>query len=58
VPCGVVKPVHEALADAAGASALTGVPPATGGVVRRPPPRLDEHGSAIRTFGWEAFSRA
>jgi len=55
VPCGVVRPVHEALRDAAGASARTGMPPATGGEIRRNPPRLDEHGAAIRTRGWEAF---
>lgn len=55
VPCGLVRPVHEALRDAAGASPLTGLPPATGGAIRRPPPRLDEHGAAIRERGWEAF---
>lgn len=58
VPCGIVKPVHEALADAASASAQTGMPAAVGGGVRFPPPRLDEQGAAIRARGWEAFSRA
>jgi crotonobetainyl-CoA:carnitine CoA-transferase CaiB-like acyl-CoA transferase len=57
VPCGIVKPVHEALKDVA-ASPRTGLPPATGGTVRRPPPLLDEHGTAIRAHGWEAFSKA
>jgi hypothetical protein len=26
--------------------------------VRRPPPRLDEHGDAIRRLGWAAFADA
>ena len=56
VPCGIVKSVEDALRDAPGASSVHGMPPAVGGPVRLPPPRLDEHGSAIRERGWEAFS--
>ena len=55
VPCGVVKPVREAL-DAVVASPLTGVAPQAPGTVRRPPPRLDEHGVVIRRAGWGAFT--
>lgn len=56
VPCGVVRTVLEALGSAA-ASALTGVAPSVPpGRVRRRPPRLDEHGDAIRRLGWGAFS--
>ena len=55
VPSGVVRPVLEVLADAAGASPLTGMPSSVGGVVRRPPPRLDEHGARVRAEGWGAF---
>jgi crotonobetainyl-CoA:carnitine CoA-transferase CaiB-like acyl-CoA transferase len=54
VPCGVVKPVLEALQDA-DASPLTGVSPAAPGTVRRPPPRLDEQGALVRAQGWAAF---
>jgi crotonobetainyl-CoA:carnitine CoA-transferase CaiB-like acyl-CoA transferase len=54
VPCGVVKPVLEAL-RAVDASALTGVAPSAPGTVRRPPPRLDEHGDLVRSRGWSAF---
>jgi hypothetical protein len=37
------------------ASPLTGVAPSVpGGRVRRPPPRLDEHGPVIRAGGWRA----
>jgi len=57
VPCGVVKSVRDALADVAG-SPETGVPPAVPGTVRRPPPRLDEHGALVRRLGWEAFGGA
>ena len=56
VPCGVVKSVLEAIADAADASPMTGMPSSVGGVVRLPPPRLDEHGAAIRAAGWDATS--
>ena len=55
VPCGRVRSVTEALADA-GASPLTGVPPGGIGTVRLPPPRLDEHGAQIRALGWRAFA--
>jgi crotonobetainyl-CoA:carnitine CoA-transferase CaiB-like acyl-CoA transferase len=54
VPCGVVKGVLEAL-QSMGASAETGVPPATGGAIRRIPPSLDEHGEIIRKMHWSAF---
>jgi crotonobetainyl-CoA:carnitine CoA-transferase CaiB-like acyl-CoA transferase len=54
VPNGVVKSVLEALREV-GASPLTGVEPSAGGSIRRPPPRLNEHGDAIRRFGWGAF---
>jgi crotonobetainyl-CoA:carnitine CoA-transferase CaiB-like acyl-CoA transferase len=55
VPCGVVKSVLEAIADAGNASPLTGMPSSVGGVTRLPPPRLDEHGESIRKRGWSAF---
>jgi len=54
VPCGIVRGVLEVL-EAAPASALTGVAPSVPGVVRFPPPRLDEHGDTIRRLGWSAF---
>ncbi|MHB1311349.1 MAG: CaiB/BaiF CoA transferase family protein [Gemmatimonadaceae bacterium] len=54
VPCGVVKPVLEALREVE-ASPLTGVAPHAPGTVRRPPPALDEHGTLVRSRGWEAF---
>lgn len=57
VPCGVVKPVLEAL-QAVSASPLTGVAPQAPGTVRRPPPRLDEHGALVRRSGWAAFASA
>jgi hypothetical protein len=49
-----VKSVLEALREV-DASSLTGVAPSAGGSIRRPPPRLDEHGAAIRRSGWGAF---
>lgn len=55
VPCGVVKTVVEAIEDSRSASPLSGMPSSTGGVVRLPPPRLDEHGGLIRKAGWRAF---
>ncbi|MFL5560556.1 MAG: CaiB/BaiF CoA transferase family protein [Gemmatimonadaceae bacterium] len=56
VPCGVVRSVAEALGSVE-ASPLTGVAPAlSSGRVRRPPPRLDEHGDTIRERGWAAFT--
>ena len=57
VPCGVVKPVLEALREVA-ASPLSGVAPQAPGTVRRPPPRLDEHGAQVRARGWDAFGVA
>ncbi len=54
VPCGVVKPVLEALREV-DASPLTGVSPMAPGAVRRPPPLLDEHGALVRSRGWAAF---
>ncbi len=53
VPCGVVKPVLEALREVS-ASPLTGVAPQAPGTVRRPPPCLDEHGVQVRALGWGA----
>jgi crotonobetainyl-CoA:carnitine CoA-transferase CaiB-like acyl-CoA transferase len=55
VPCGVVKPVLEALHEVE-ASALTGVAPLAPASVRRAPPRLDEHGALVRARGWDAFA--
>jgi crotonobetainyl-CoA:carnitine CoA-transferase CaiB-like acyl-CoA transferase len=55
VPCGVVKPVLDALREVE-ASALTGVAPLAPGAVRLPPPRLDEHGTLVRADGWRAFA--
>jgi crotonobetainyl-CoA:carnitine CoA-transferase CaiB-like acyl-CoA transferase len=55
VPCGVVKPVLEALRDV-DASPLTGVAPLAPGTIRRRPPALDEHGALVRQRGWSAFS--
>jgi len=54
VPCGVVKPVLEALREVE-ASPLTGVAPLAPATVRRPPPSLDEHGTLVRARGWDAF---
>jgi crotonobetainyl-CoA:carnitine CoA-transferase CaiB-like acyl-CoA transferase len=54
VPCGLVRTVPEALAEVV-ADPVTGVAPAVGGDVRRPPPRLDEHGVVVRAHGWAAF---
>ncbi len=54
VPCGLVQSVPEALAKVS-ANALTGVAPATGGVIRRRAPLLGEHDHMIRTAGWHAF---
>ena len=54
VPAGVVRLVSEALADVA-ADARTGIAPAAPGTVRLPPPRLDQHGEAVRALGWAAF---
>jgi glutaryl-CoA transferase len=55
VPCGVVRRVDEVLAGMPEATARVGMPSSVAGSVRRPPPRLDEHGAAIRRLGWRAF---
>jgi crotonobetainyl-CoA:carnitine CoA-transferase CaiB-like acyl-CoA transferase len=57
VPCGIVRSVLEALRDVASSSALTGVAPLPPSEVRRPPPRLDEHGVLVRARSWSAFAR-
>jgi crotonobetainyl-CoA:carnitine CoA-transferase CaiB-like acyl-CoA transferase len=54
IPNGVVQSVLEALREVE-SSPVTGVAPSVGGTVRRPPPRLDEHGTPIRRDGWAAF---
>ncbi len=54
VPCGVVQSVLESLREVE-ASPLTGVAPSIPGSIRLPPPRLDEHGAAIRERGWSVF---
>lgn len=54
VPCGLVRTVAEVVGEAGG-SPLTGMPPSVPGSVRRPPPRLDEHGPLVRARGWAAF---
>ncbi len=55
VPAGVVRTVGEAL-DTVDASPATGVAPQPPGMVRRPPPGLDEHGALVRAHGWGAFA--
>jgi crotonobetainyl-CoA:carnitine CoA-transferase CaiB-like acyl-CoA transferase len=55
VPAGIVKNVLEVISET-DASALTGMPSAIGGIVRFPPPKLDEHGPRIRQSGWDVFS--
>jgi crotonobetainyl-CoA:carnitine CoA-transferase CaiB-like acyl-CoA transferase len=54
VPCGIVRSVRDAVADAGG-DPRTGVPPAIPGSIRLHPPRLDEHGQRIRRLGWSSF---
>ncbi|HVE78400.1 MAG TPA: CoA transferase [Gemmatimonadaceae bacterium] len=54
VPCGVVRTVAEVVREVE-CSPLTGMAPSVPGAVRLPPPRLDEHGGAIRRLGWAAF---
>lgn len=56
VPAGLVCSVSEAIGALEGASPLTGIPPAVPGSIRLPPPALDEHGDAIRAYGWGAFA--
>ncbi|MCC6316441.1 MAG: CoA transferase [Gemmatimonadaceae bacterium] len=55
VPCGVIRTVLEALQEVT-SSPLTGVTPSVPGTVRRPPPRLDEHGTRVRAEGWGVFA--
>ncbi len=55
VPSGVVRTVSEALADVV-ADPRTGIAPSPPGTVRLPPPRLDEHGAAVRARGWGVFA--
>jgi crotonobetainyl-CoA:carnitine CoA-transferase CaiB-like acyl-CoA transferase len=55
VPAGVVRLVSEALADVE-ADPRTGVAPLAPGTVRLPPPRLDQHGEAVRAKGWGVFA--
>lgn len=55
VPSGIVNSVLEAL-NGCGASPLNGIAPSVPGAVRLPPPRLDEHGTAIRQSGWNVFA--
>ena len=57
VPNGVVQSVLDALRGV-NASAVTGMPSSVGGTIRFAPPRLDEHGDAIRAHGWAAFAAA
>jgi crotonobetainyl-CoA:carnitine CoA-transferase CaiB-like acyl-CoA transferase len=54
VPNGIVRTVLDVLKDV-DASAVTGMPSSVGGIVRFPPPYLDEHGAAIRHSGWGVF---
>lgn len=54
VPNGVVKSVLESLSEV-DASPLTGVSPSVPGLVRYPPPKLDEHGELVRTSRWNSF---
>ncbi len=55
VPCGVVNSVLDALREVE-ASPLTGIAPSVPGLVRLPPPRLDEDGDAVRRSGWRVFA--
>lgn len=57
VPAGLVGTVEDALGRV-DASPLTGIAPQAPGRVRRPPPTLDQHGSAVREHGWNAFAHA
>ena len=54
VPAGVVRRVTEALGDVV-TDPRTGVAPQAPGSVRLPPPRLDQHGDAVRARGWGVF---
>jgi crotonobetainyl-CoA:carnitine CoA-transferase CaiB-like acyl-CoA transferase len=55
VPAGVVRTVLETIAEEGGTAGV-GMPPSVpSGTVRLRPPRLDEHGAAVRRSGWAAF---
>jgi len=54
VPNGVVKSVLESLREV-DCSPLTGVSPSVPGLVRYPPPKLDEHGELVRASRWNSF---
>ena len=58
VPAGTVKTVLEAIRDAGHASPVDGMASPVGGSIRRPPPRLDEQGPAIRQRGWQGLDGA
>jgi crotonobetainyl-CoA:carnitine CoA-transferase CaiB-like acyl-CoA transferase len=55
VPCGIVKSVLQSLSDTT-ASPVMGMPSSVGGAWRLAPPKLDEHGAAIRKRRWGVFS--
>jgi crotonobetainyl-CoA:carnitine CoA-transferase CaiB-like acyl-CoA transferase len=57
VPVGVVKSVLQSIRDAA-ASPVMGMPSSVGGTWRHAPPKLDQHGDAVRREGWLAFRSA
>ena len=48
------RAVLQALEDTS-ASPVMGMPSSVGGEWRSPPPKLDEHGAAIRAKGWSSF---
>jgi glutaryl-CoA transferase len=53
VPVGIVRRVSEALEEVA-ADPRSGIAPRYPGAVHRLPPRLDQHGAAVRRLGWAA----
>jgi crotonobetainyl-CoA:carnitine CoA-transferase CaiB-like acyl-CoA transferase len=55
VPAGSVNSVPEVL-EKRDASARSGIAPQAPATIRRPPPKLDEHGALIRERGWGAFN--
>jgi crotonobetainyl-CoA:carnitine CoA-transferase CaiB-like acyl-CoA transferase len=57
VPAGIVRRVSEALAEVA-ADAASGIAPRFPGAVYRPPPRLDQHGPAVRRLRWAVFEES
>ena len=57
VPSGMVQTVLETLKETE-SSAVMGLPSSVGGVARREPPLLDEHGAQIRRSGWAVFDTA